>query len=132
MKQIAKKPKITRVPKLAKKKNHNGAPTTRVSKNNVVALAEIYNSPTASHVAREELLEEARRALTKYDLSEVDHEIAAQELARTMHMLVEQHGHPLTPEHKAEIERRVLQWCGVRSEEEPMESRPLPSIEART
>ena len=115
MKQVAHKQKTVRAPKLANKKteSHSTSAPKRVSKRNIIALAQLYNSPTASHVAREELLEEARRALTKYDLAEVDQEIAAQELARTMHMLVEQQGHPITPEHKADLERRVLEWCGV-------------------
>jgi hypothetical protein len=88
------------------------ARTRRSETNNVVALAQLYNSPCLSRVVRAEMLDEARRALAKYDLAEADLEIAAQELARTLHMLVEQRGAPLEPQHKAEMERRVLEWCG--------------------
>ena len=80
----------------------------------VAALAQLYNSPQASHIAREELLEEARTALMKYELAEADLEIASDSLARAMHMLLEQHGiKRLAPEHMAELERHVLNWYGL-------------------
>lgn len=84
----------------------------------VAALAEIYNSPPGSRILKEELLEEARRALMEYELAEEDMEIAAHTLARTMHMLVEQRGgKSLEPEHKAELVHHVLDWCGIRCRE---------------
>ncbi len=80
----------------------------------VATLAQFYNSPPSSNILREELLEEARRALVDYELAEADLEIAAQTLAKTMHMLVEQHGgKTLEPELKAELVRHVLDWCGI-------------------
>lgn len=80
----------------------------------VAALAALYNSPTNSPVAHEYLLEEARRAMSKYELPQADLEIAADSLARAMHMLVEQHGlKKLPPERMAELERDVLDYCGL-------------------
>ncbi len=80
----------------------------------VAALAQLYNSQPASHVLREDLLEAARTALMKYELAEADMEIAADSLARAMHLLLEQHGiRKLEPHHMAELERDVLKWCGL-------------------
>jgi len=80
----------------------------------VSALAQLYNSPPTSRIAREDLLDEARTALMKYELAESDREIAADSLARAMHMLLEQHGlKKLEPEHMAELERHVLVWHGL-------------------
>ena len=79
----------------------------------LAALAEIYNSPPPSHIAWEDLLEEARIALAKYELEEAELSIAAEHLAKAMHMLVEQQGgQRLEPHRQAEIERHVLDWCG--------------------
>src|SRR4051812_24137110 len=83
-------------------------------RSDLVALGRLYNSAPMSRIRREELLEEARLALMKYDLVEVELENAAQELAHTMHMLVEQQGGiPLGPEDQKKLERRVLDWCGA-------------------
>ncbi len=50
----------------------------------------------------------------KYELSEVDREIAADSLARSMHMLLDQRGlEKLEPERMAALERDVLNWCGL-------------------
>ena len=80
----------------------------------VAALAQLYNSQPASHIVRGDLLDQARTALTKYELAEADMEIAADSLARSMHMLLEQHGlEKLEPQHMAALERDVLSWCGL-------------------
>ncbi len=80
----------------------------------VAALAALYNSPTNSPVAHEYLLEEARQAMSKYELPQADLEIGADLLARAMHMLVEQRGlKKLPPERMAELERDVLDYCGL-------------------
>ncbi|MDP4198598.1 MAG: hypothetical protein Q8922_00325 [Bacteroidota bacterium] len=82
----------------------------------VAALAQLYNSPPASHVARADLLQQARTALMKYELAEADLELASDSLARAMHLLLEQHGiKELLPEHMAELERHVLNWYGLRA-----------------
>ncbi len=79
----------------------------------VAALAQLYNSPPASHIARQDLLEQARTALMKYELAEDDLAIASDSLARSMHMLLEQHGvKKLEPAHMAALEKDVLDWCG--------------------
>ena len=85
----------------------------KTSEIDIAALAEFYCGEPESLIAKEELLEQARRALIKYDLEKNDLEIAAPILARTLHMLIEQNGgKSLTPERMAEIERHILDWCG--------------------
>lgn len=80
----------------------------------IAALSQLYNSPPASHIARENLLDEARLAMMKYELAEDDREIAADSLARSMHMLLEQQGlKKLAPERMALLEHDVLNWCGL-------------------
>jgi hypothetical protein len=80
----------------------------------VAALAQLYNSPPASHIARAELQEQARLALMKYELAEDELAIASDSLARSMHLLLEQHGlKKLEPKHMVELERDVLNWCGL-------------------
>ncbi len=88
------------------------APATEIDP---AALAQCYNSPALSHAEYEELLEQARTALSKYDLTKDDLAIAADSLARTMHMVLEEHGlDVLAPEQLEEIERDVLTYCGLR------------------
>jgi hypothetical protein len=78
----------------------------------IAALAEYYCGQPESLIAKEELLEHARRALAKYELDENDLEIATPVLARTLHMLVEQNGgKSLSPERMMQIERHILDWC---------------------
>jgi hypothetical protein len=85
-----------------------------VDHTDVAALAEFYNSPPASRFDREEFLEQARLALMKYELAENDREIAAQSLARSMHMLLDQSGlKKLEPKRMATLEKDVLDWCGL-------------------
>lgn len=80
----------------------------------VAALAQLYNSPPSSHIAHADLLEQARLALMKYELAEDELAIASDSLARSMHLLLEQHGlKKLEPKHMAELERDVLNWCGL-------------------
>jgi len=80
----------------------------------VAALAQLYNSPPASHIARQDLLDQARLALMKYELAEDELAIASDSLARSMHMLIEQHGlKQLEPKQMAELERDVINWCGL-------------------
>ncbi len=65
----------------------------------------------------------------KYELAEADLEIAADSLARSMHLLLEQHGlKELLPEHMAELERHVLNWYGLCQPETTEDI--LPSAEA--
>jgi hypothetical protein len=91
----------------------------------IAALAALYNSPMASPVAHEYLLEEARIALAKYELTQADLEIAADSLARAMRMLVEQHGlKTLPPEEMAKLELDVLDYCGLCSPQPPQNSMP--------
>ena len=80
----------------------------------IVSLAQIYNSPMPSPIAHEDLLDVARTALLKYELAEYEFEIAADSLARSMHMLLEQQGvKKLTPKHMAALEKEVIEWCGI-------------------
>jgi hypothetical protein len=80
----------------------------------IASLAQIYNSPKSSPITHEDLLDVARTALLKYELAEHEFEIAADSLARSMHMLLEQHGvKKLTPKHMAALEKEVIEWCGI-------------------
>jgi hypothetical protein len=86
----------------------------------VTALGQIYNSPLASTIAREDLLEDARVSLMKYDLGEDELEIAADSLARSMHMLLEQRGlEKLEPEQIVKLECEVLDFCGIGQHQDP-------------
>jgi hypothetical protein len=80
----------------------------------VAALASLYNTPPASSIVFENLLEEARLAFMKYELAEGEREIAANSLAHTMHMMLEQRGlKKLEPKYIAKLEHDILNWCGV-------------------
>ena len=80
----------------------------------VAALAAAYHEPLVSSFNRQALLEEARLALTKYELAEDELEIAADSLAKTMQMLLEQDGiRHFPPQRMAALERDVLDWCGL-------------------
>jgi|GEM_PF-6981642 len=93
--------------------NKRSTPCT-VDNIDVAALADLYNSPPTSHIAREDLLEEARCMLARYELSPEDLEPAAHTLAKAMHMLVEQRGGKnLEPRPKAELIQHVLAWHGL-------------------
>lgn len=77
----------------------------------IAALATLYNSQPKSHIAHEYLLEQARRSLLKYELAQADLELAADSLARAMHLLIEQHGlDSLPPEELSRLERDILEW----------------------
>jgi hypothetical protein len=80
----------------------------------VAALACLYNSPPASNITQADMLEQARLALMKYELPDDELAIASDSLARSMHLLLEQHGlKKLEPKQMAELERDVLKWCGI-------------------
>jgi len=118
IKHEAKKPKINRIERSHEMVPTRGEPVKSAANLqehiDVAALAQLYNSPPSSHLVREELLEDARGALLQYELAEDEMEIAAQALARTLHMLVEQHGgKQLEPHHMEEVTRHVLDWCGI-------------------
>jgi hypothetical protein len=82
----------------------------------VAALAKLYNAPPASRFDREELLQQARTALMKYELAEDELAIAADSLAHSIHMLLDQHGlKKLEPKQMLELEQDVLSWCGLRN-----------------
>ncbi len=99
-----------------------------VDHTDVAALAELYNAPPASRFDREELLTQARLALMKYELAEDDQEIAAQCLARSMHMLLDQSGlKKLEPQRMATLEKDVLEWCGVCQSSVKTIEQPTPS-----
>ena len=79
----------------------------------VAALSQLYNAPPGSRILCEDMLEQARASLMKYELAEADFEIAADSLARSMYMLLEQHGMKnLAPEQLAKLEEDVLKWYG--------------------
>ncbi len=79
----------------------------------VAALARFYNTPPVSRSDHEDILEQARTALMKYELTEDEREIAADALARSMQMPLEQSGlKKLEPERMAALEQEVLNWCG--------------------
>jgi len=121
MKQIVEK-KTQQRRALRPKLTHTHRAKSSSPKVDVMALAQVYNSPATSRMNKEELLEEARRALMKYELAEDEQEIAAAELARTMHMLVEQHG-PLEADQKIQLEQQVIEWCGL-CDDKPEPTKP--------
>jgi hypothetical protein len=87
---------------------------TDLGEPSVIALAQIYNPSSTSSVAREVLLEEARMSLVKYDLAEDELEIAADSLARSMQMMLEERGlKKLEPKQIARLECEVLDYCGI-------------------
>lgn len=79
----------------------------------LAALAKYYLTPPESAFHREDLIEHARIALGKYDLTPEELDEAAPLLARALHMRIEQNGgRDLDDEHKQVIEHQVLEWCG--------------------
>ncbi|HET6399824.1 MAG TPA: hypothetical protein VFH95_00335 [Candidatus Kapabacteria bacterium] len=129
MKKLAKKDDRPSVKKVETIRRQDECLTALPATIDVAALAALYNSPTSSPVAHEYLLEEARRALGKYELAQADLELAADSLARAMHMLVEQHGlKKLPPERMAELERDVLEWFGLCPPEAATKSASEPKL----
>ncbi len=113
MKKQARRDDRSSVKKVAGTKAQGEFLTALPGMIDVAALAALYNSPTNSPVAHEYLLEEARRAMSKYELPQADLEITSDLLARAMHMLIEQRGlEKLPPESMAELEQDVLDYSG--------------------
>jgi hypothetical protein len=80
----------------------------------IAALAHLYWSPPGSDIVREDLIERARLALSKYDLEPSQIDELAPHLASAMHMLIEQNGGKSLPEdYEREIEYHVLKWHGI-------------------
>lgn len=128
-KQKHSTPRVTRI-----RANGHGSDTVRdthpgLGNIDVAALAQLYNSPPASRIAYAELLEQARLALMKYELAEDELAIASDSLARSMHMLLEQHGlKKLEPAHMAALEKDVLDWCGILHRPVPMNRSSFPAV----
>jgi hypothetical protein len=100
-----------------------------VDHTDVAALAELYNAPPASHFDREELLQQARTALMKYELAEDELAIATNSLAHCMHMLLDQHGlKRMEPKQMLELEQDVLNWCGLRYPGVPLKNRSVEKV----
>ena len=90
--------------------------SSRSHPTDVAELATVYNSPPPSQLHWRNLVDEARVALAKYELKEAELNVAAEHLAKAMHMLVEQSGcHHLEEHLQSQLEMQVLNWCGFKS-----------------